>query len=218
LGLKEQAMSKVPCTKCGNLILPDTAQRTGGVCMPCKSGTRDQIEASKKEHVRQRELDKTCPYRALWRQLHSKVYSEGGGFHTLTKTEKTYWALNLLEGEVYNGGFDQFFHNSSGSHYLLVTEGLKALGAEQSLSLLHKAKQILFADRGVPENTTERRTLLLDLFPESTPDSLNALDDAYWKNPDQLGEKLETFALQNGLVMAQQVVQADGPASGGPAA
>ncbi len=29
-------MNRIPCTKCGALILPITAQTTGGLCMPCK--------------------------------------------------------------------------------------------------------------------------------------------------------------------------------------
>jgi hypothetical protein len=26
---------KIPCNSCEALILPDTAERTGGLCMPC---------------------------------------------------------------------------------------------------------------------------------------------------------------------------------------
>lgn len=30
---------KIPCVVCGGLILPDTAERTGGKCMPCFQGS-----------------------------------------------------------------------------------------------------------------------------------------------------------------------------------
>lgn len=187
--------------------------------MACKQGIRKNIEESIKRHARDRELDKTCPYRALWRQLHAKVYVEksGSGFNSLTNQEKTYWVLNCLSGEVYNGGFDQYFHNSSGSHYELTVQGLEQVEAYKSLALLQNAKRILFGNRAVPESTTERRQLLAELFPNETPDSLNALDSEYWQDPDNLPEKLESFALKNGLVLAQQGIQPDGPASGGPA-
>jgi hypothetical protein len=33
---------KQPCTICGALILPRTAQRTGGLCMPCSTGNRER--------------------------------------------------------------------------------------------------------------------------------------------------------------------------------
>lgn len=29
-------MERIPCSKCGAMILPVTAQATGGICMPCK--------------------------------------------------------------------------------------------------------------------------------------------------------------------------------------
>jgi hypothetical protein len=33
---------KQPCSVCGVLILPRTAQRTGGLCMPCSTGNRER--------------------------------------------------------------------------------------------------------------------------------------------------------------------------------
>ena len=36
----EPEITKIPCSKCGASILPSTAGRTGGVCMPCAKGKR----------------------------------------------------------------------------------------------------------------------------------------------------------------------------------
>jgi hypothetical protein len=33
-------MTRIPCINCGALILPTTAQRTDGLCMPCKKASR----------------------------------------------------------------------------------------------------------------------------------------------------------------------------------
>lgn len=38
--------SKISCKKCGALILPSTAEGTGGICMPCHEGSREGIEES----------------------------------------------------------------------------------------------------------------------------------------------------------------------------
>ncbi len=38
--------SKVPCEKCGVMILPTTAEGTGGICMPCDKGEIEDIEES----------------------------------------------------------------------------------------------------------------------------------------------------------------------------
>jgi len=40
-------MSKSPCTKCGVMILTTTAEKTGGLCMPCKNGIRESLEESR---------------------------------------------------------------------------------------------------------------------------------------------------------------------------
>ena len=34
---------KQPCSACGALILPSTSDKTGGLCMPCFTGTREQM-------------------------------------------------------------------------------------------------------------------------------------------------------------------------------
>jgi len=37
---EEHTVPKVPCTKCGTMILPTTAQNNGGLCMRCKLSSR----------------------------------------------------------------------------------------------------------------------------------------------------------------------------------
>jgi len=39
---REAAEQKVPCKRCGAMILPGTAKRTGGLCMPCREGRPSQ--------------------------------------------------------------------------------------------------------------------------------------------------------------------------------
>jgi len=46
-------VSKVACLKCGALILELTAQKNEGLCVPCKSGRRESIEATKRWHRKQ---------------------------------------------------------------------------------------------------------------------------------------------------------------------
>src|SRR5688572_18859096 len=40
--------AKVACAKCGVAILPRTAAKTGGLCMPCATGIRANIEQSRR--------------------------------------------------------------------------------------------------------------------------------------------------------------------------
>lgn len=48
-------MSKIPCIQCGALILTSTVEKTGGLCMPCKNGTRESMEKSRRWNQELRE-------------------------------------------------------------------------------------------------------------------------------------------------------------------
>lgn len=188
---------KVACTTCGALVLPGTAERNGGLCMPCKNGNRQNIEQAKAYYQRERELEKTCPFRALWRELVDKVYRQPGGFEALSEYEKRYYAVNVLVGEVYNGGFEQYFDNSSGEHYRYAEAGLIQLNAVHSLSLLQQAKTQLFGAAAVPADRAKRWEITEQYRDSADTDSL---DTEFYKDPDQLTEKLEAFARETGLV------------------
>jgi Domain of unknown function (DUF4375) len=190
-------INKLPCKECGAEILPSTAERTGGKCMPCKNGYRKNIEESKEYYKKERELDKTCPYRALRRELGSKVYKQEGGFSTLSDEEKIYYSVNILSGEVYNGGFYQNFSNTSAENYHHAELGLVRLGTSHSLKLLRTAKEHLFGLAEVPQKQAER-WLTLDKMAENS--YLYSLDAEFYKNADSLDEKLVEFAAKVGLI------------------
>ena len=170
--------------------------------MPCKQGNRENIERSKEYWRKQREYN---PLRELWKSLVQRVDRPEPGFSGLNSAEKLYFSLRVLEGEVYNGGFHQFFYNSSGEFYDQVVDGLTRLQAFASLKLLSEAKEILFGDADVPADRTERYNLMEnrpETGAESTPRRirLEEIDKAYWKNPDSLGAKLDEYAETQGLV------------------
>ncbi|PQJ37249.1 hypothetical protein BTO00_23470 [Vibrio campbellii] len=188
---------KVPCRECEAMVLPSTAKRTGGLCMPCKNGTRKSMNAAKKRADKERELERTCPYRALWLDLVDKVYSQNSGFSSLSENEQLYYSVNVLSGEVYNGGFDQYFTNTSADNYRDAEYGLVRLGATNSIKLLRSAKEQLFGSNSVPKNQVERWELIQRLNRHT---DLDSLDTEFYKDLDDLDDKLETFALKVGLV------------------
>ncbi len=188
---------KVACTECGALILPTTAAKNGGMCMPCKTGNRKNIENAKLYYAREKELDKTCPFRAMWRELVDKVHNQEAGFKGLTEEEKIYFSVGVLNSEAYNGGLIQFFENTSGEYYRYAELGLIRLGANNSLSLLRATKKELFGDGEVPKDQEKRWTLLRN---QNSEDVLDKLDTEYYKDLDDLDTKMEIFAKDNGLV------------------
>lgn len=188
---------QIGCKDCGAMILSSTAARNGGVCMPCKNGTRKNIESAKEHYARERELNRTCPFRALWRELVNKVHNQPGGFEALSEGEKQYYAVRVLVGEVYNGGFEQYFHNSSADYFRYAELGLMRIGATESLALLRASKAVVFGNDSVPREQSAR---WIGLKSTNNSPALELLDSKFWTDPDSLETKLERFAYEESLV------------------
>jgi hypothetical protein len=165
-------------------------------------GTREAIEAGKQWAKEERERQLHDPYRKLWRELVQRVHYSEEGFEGLTEAEKQYFAVGLLDGEVFNGGFDQYFFNNSGSHHKYAILGLEAMGATQAIAILREAKELLFGGDAVPEDTAERRRILRSQDSQSRNLVLDQLDAKYWKDPDGLADRTEAFAITHNLVAA----------------
>ena len=58
------------------------------------------------------------------------------------KERQAIYIIWILEAEVNNGGFNQFYFNSSGQFYKHLPEALKLVGAEQFSNLTKRANQI----------------------------------------------------------------------------
>jgi hypothetical protein len=63
----------------------------------------------------------------------------GRGFVGMTREEQNVYLVHTLEGEVENGGVDQFFSNSSGNCALRTAEALEELGLVTQLAAFRKA-------------------------------------------------------------------------------
>lgn len=192
---------KQPCSACGNLILTSTAQRNEGLCMPCKGNYRQNIEAGKRYAEQQRKY-LASPQALYWSALVDRVYRSAAGFSGLSVAEQHYYTVSVLVGEVYNGGFDQYFGNSSGEHYAQACDGLHVLGAHQTLALVHQAKAALFGDAPVPLDQGQRQLAMPTYSDEGDAACeavLDALDTRFYADQDRLGERLLEFARQHRL-------------------
>jgi hypothetical protein len=192
------AVTAKKCERCGVGIQPATATRTGGLCVPCATGTREAIEKGRERNRRQKEL-RESPHRRYWSALVDRVERSAGRFDALTSAEQLYDAGCVLDSEVYNGGFEQFFDNSSGRLYSSALACLTALGAHQCLALLLQAKELLFPGRDVPVDTAARRAVLRTSSSPELARALDALDASYHADPDELGAKRDAFAAENRL-------------------
>jgi hypothetical protein len=129
-----------------------------------------------------------------------KVFETPDGFQGLSESEKRYFAVGVLDGDVYNGGFEQYFFNSSGAYFEYALLGLEEMGAVQSLALLKRAKLALFDDENIPEDTGERREMILKRESDARLRLLEELDNQFWKDPDDLFTKSAAYAKMYGLL------------------
>lgn len=195
--------TRLPCRTCGDLIHPDTAAKNDGLCMPCKGGYRERIEEGKRQRERNRAYEES-PERQHWLALVDRVHGSPAGFYSLSADEQTYFALRCLIGEVFNGGFHQFFANHSGEYYGVALNGLIELEALQSHRLLTEAKEVIFGLQTVPREFAERNQLLLkveenDIAYSRVASRLEELDKQFWKEPDALSERCSQFAVARQL-------------------
>jgi hypothetical protein len=172
--------------------------------MACKQGIRKSMDASRAYYESLKAYD---PFRELWKSLVERI-SNDGSLAKLSNGEQKYLAVSLLEGEVYNGGFDQYFSNSSGDYYHLAVAGLEELGASNSLTIVKEAGDTVFGRIGPPvdgaarsrimQSQTHRLSEVLARHRQSS--RLERLDKQFWTDPDRLGDRLRAYADEEGFL------------------
>jgi hypothetical protein len=192
----EDMNEKIPCTECGAMILPSTAEANGGLCTPCKRGFRKNIEDGKLRHAeRKRARENPDLATRHWRWLVREIYQT-----PVSAENQTYFAVTILEGEVYNGGFHQYFGNSSGGYYADALRGLEEMGAAECRRILLAAKQLLFGEHEVPQMQAPRFEYLdLEETEPAREEELVALDRAFLVEGDRLRDLLLQYAHKHRL-------------------
>jgi hypothetical protein len=106
----------------------------------------------------------------------------------------------VLEGEVYNGGFHQYFGNSSGGYYADALRGLQEMGATECRRILLAAKQLLFGAQEVPGTQAARFDYLgVEEMDPGREQQLLALDRAFLAEGATLRDLLLQYAHKHRL-------------------
>lgn len=91
-------------------------------------------------------------------------------------------AVESLEREVGNGGYSQFFYNSSVEYAPIIVDSLRSIGCNKIADLTQKAIDLLAVESFDPEKIEER----MDPDDEELEDSLSKLDDIYFNEVDDV--------------------------------
>ncbi len=100
---------------------------------------------------------------------------------TLSATEWAVLDVWLLEAEVYNGGFHQFFWNSAGDRAVETVASLERIGAPVTAGIVARAVAVFGA---APSPDRETRVSQMDAWTETEKAVLSALDEVFWKDPE----------------------------------
>jgi Domain of unknown function (DUF4375) len=85
--------------------------------------------------------------------------NEASLLSTATRGQRALYVVTLCIREVCNGGFEQFFHNTSGMYAADVCKALRLIEAEEHSAAFEKALKV-FPEGLVPLDQEERQSLL----------------------------------------------------------
>lgn len=156
---------------------------------------------SEQEEVKIKNIDEILKLEdetAIVIQIGQKLWDkskEDKDFESLNAIEKNILYVEMLEGQVNNGGFDQYFFNSSGEYAHETVIALKAIKAPQMADILNRAISV-FPTLPIPKHTEKRREYMEDI-PESISDTWIKLDDEFYKYPENLLELVIEYVRAN---------------------
>lgn len=112
----------------------------------------------------------------------------------LTAAERIVLVIEAMEREVNNGGFNQFFFNSSNEYAGELVSALRQIGAPNAAEIAERALRTVGAQ---PDWTCDQYEVASVDPDETTMAELNACDDAYYASDEPIAEKLFEFIKAN---------------------
>lgn len=110
------------------------------------------------------------------------------GFESLSHAEKVMNSVYWLESEINNGGFEQYYFNSSGNYAVDTPTSLENIGANRTAEIVREANDAF--PGGLPPRNRDERIALLNQVTDDIQVRWNELDNQFLKYEDQL-EKLQ---------------------------
>ncbi len=112
-------------------------------------------------------------------------------FTTQSIPQKVFSSVWEIESEVNNGGFSQYFLNSSCETAGFVAEALDTIGAPQTADICRRAIAVAFPS-GVPSDR-DQISAAASAFSDDTEEKLTALDEEFLQYPHDLTELLFAY-------------------------
>jgi hypothetical protein len=115
------------------------------------------------------------------------------GEDKLTDEERTILAIEALEREVNNGGYGQFFVNSSREYTPMIVNALHRIGCPKTAEITQRALKVVqntpMTDEEIENGSWEEN--------EERQDALSECDGFYFERPEHIEESLLAFIKAN---------------------
>ena len=112
----------------------------------------------------------------------------------LSEPERVILAVEALEREVNNGGYDQFFFNSSREFTAFVVRALEMIGCPKVAAITTDAIAVLDLPVAYDAVTVEQVILALS---DDCRDVLGECDSRYYKNDESIEDRLFAYIEQH---------------------
>ena len=113
----------------------------------------------------------------------------------LNPHERVILVVRLVEDEVNNGGFSQFFYNTGGNFSGEVVAAFNAIGAEKTAAICQQA--ISAFGQELPADREARLALLNACESDELDEALEECDNAFYEYQDDLTTLNYTYVLKH---------------------
>ena len=119
----------------------------------------------------------------------------GENIEKLNASQQTFLFVGNLEREINNGGFNQFYFNSSGDYSQETVSALLDIGAKKTAEIVKKANSEF--KNGIVPKDREQRQNEHELIEEKADDKWDKCDSEFYEYQEDLTELLIEFVTSN---------------------
>lgn len=123
------------------------------------------------------------------------ISNHGQEIERLTESQKTVLIVENLEREINNGGFNQFFFNSSGQFAQETVTALRSIKAFETADIVSKSISV-WPNQEVPKDWTKRQEIL-EAISEQADVVWNECDEEFYKYQDNIVTLLLEYVKSN---------------------
>ena len=125
----------------------------------------------------------------------SQLCEYGENLNALTESQKQLFFIQEFEREMNNGGFKQYFTNSSGDNAQETVVALNLIGAKSMAKILQKAID-KFPNKKAPKERDERENIV-EKMEEKNDEIWEKLEEKFYEYPYNLNELNIVYIKQN---------------------